>query len=175
MITERIAKFIFEISPDQIPEESFILARSAVMDFVGVTLLGSREKTGEIIMDYVKKIQGVPSAGVIGGGFKAPVQFAALANGTMGHALDYDDLSFVYNAHPTVTLAPVILALGESLSLTGKEVLTAYVIAFEVGSCISSPVVNSHYQQGFHSTGTVGVIGRYGRCLSITKTECSTD
>jgi 2-methylcitrate dehydratase PrpD len=169
MITEKIAKFIFEISPDQIPEESFILARSAVMDFVGVTLLGSREKTGEIIMDYVKKIQGVPSTGVIGGGFKAPVQFAALANGTMGHSLDYDDLSFVYNAHPTVTLAPVILALGESLGLTGKEVLAGYVVAFEVGSCISSPVVNSHYQQGFHSTGIVGVMGATAAASRLLK------
>ena len=113
--------------------------RSAIMDFVGVALAGSKEQTGEIISKYVRQVRGIPSAGVIGAGFKAPVQLAALANGTMGHALNYDDLSFVYNAHPSVTLVPVILSLGEYTGATGKEALTAYIVGFEAGACISSP------------------------------------
>jgi 2-methylcitrate dehydratase PrpD len=169
MITGRVSRFIVEVSPDQISEESYSVARSAIMDFIGVALAGSKEKTGEIITDYVKQVQGVPSAGVIGAGFKAPVQMAALANGTIGHALNYDDLSFVYNAHPSVTLAPVILALGEYLEVTGKEALTAYIAGFEVGSCISSPVVNIHYHQGWHSTGTVGVLGATAAAARLLK------
>jgi 2-methylcitrate dehydratase PrpD len=171
MITERVANFIYEISPDKIPAESFGLARSAILDFVGVALAGSKQKTGEIISEYVRQIQGAASAGVIGAGFKAPPQLAALANGTMGHALDYDDLSFVYNAHPSVTLVPVVLALGESLGLTGKEVLMAYIVGFEVGSYVSSPVANSHYRQGWHSTGTVGVIGATAAAARLLKLD----
>lgn len=169
MITERVSRFIHEVSPDDIPQESYSLACLAVMDFIGVALAGSKEKTGEIIIDYVKQMQGVPSAGVIGAGFKAPVQLAALANGTIGHALNFDDLSFVFNAHPSVTLVPVILALGEYLGVTGKEALTAYIAGFEVGSYISSPVVNIHYHQGWHSTGTVGVMGATATAARLLK------
>jgi 2-methylcitrate dehydratase PrpD len=169
LITERVSRFIVEISPDKIPEDSFSLARSAVMDFVGVALAGSKEKTGEIITDYVKQVQGVPSAGVIGAGFKAPVQLAALANGIMGHALDYDDLSFVYNAHASVTLVPVILALGESLEVTGKEVLMAYIVGFEAAAYMTSPIARSHAHQGYHSTGSVGVMGATAAASRLLK------
>jgi 2-methylcitrate dehydratase PrpD len=59
-----------------------------------------------------------------------------------------------------VSLAPAVLAVGESLGSSGKDVLTAYIIGFEVGACITgSSIVQSHFLQGWHSTGIVGSLG----------------
>jgi 2-methylcitrate dehydratase PrpD len=169
MITEKISQFISKISPDEIPEEAYHFARLGIMDLIGVALAGSREEAGKIIAECIKEMGGKAESGVIGKGFKTSPHLAALANGTMGHALDYDDLSFTYGAHPSCTLVPVVLSLGESTGATGKDVLTAYIVGFEAGVYISSPVAQSHYMQGWHSTGTVGVMGATAAAARLLK------
>ena len=169
MITERVAHFISEISQADIPKEAFKVAQKAIIDFLGVALAGSKEEAGNIIAECVKEMGGEASSGVIGKGFKTSSYLAALANGTMGHALDYDDMSFTYNAHPSVTLVPVVLALGESLGTSGRDILMAYIVGFEAGGYISSPVVQSHYLRGWHSTGTVGSMGATAAAAKLLK------
>jgi 2-methylcitrate dehydratase PrpD len=169
MITDRIAHFIAEIDSEDIPEKAYEIARMAVTDFLGVAMAGSKEEAGNIISACVKEMGGKPSSGVIGKGFKTTPHLAALANGTMGHALDYDDLSFVYGAHPSVTLAPVVLSTGENISAPGKEVLAAYIVGFETCSRISSPIAQSHYMQGWHSTGNIGILGAIAAASRLLK------
>lgn len=100
MLTDTIAHFIFDIDARDIPEEAFNIARAAIMDFIGVAIAGSKEETGTIIADCIKEMGGKASSSVIAKSFKTAPHLAALVNGTIGHALDYDDLSFVYGAHP---------------------------------------------------------------------------
>jgi 2-methylcitrate dehydratase PrpD len=171
VIAERIARFIIGTTPGKIPARAFEVARRGITDFTGVALAGSREEAGDIISGLVRETGGATRSGVIGKGFRTAPHLAALANGTMGHALDYDDLSFTYGAHPSVTLAPAVLALGEGLGASGKEVLAAYVAGFEAGACISSPVAQSHYLQGWHSTGTVGVMGAAAAAARLLKLD----
>jgi 2-methylcitrate dehydratase PrpD len=171
MIAEQVARFIAGLAAEKIPPKAFEVARRGVMDFTGVALAGSREETGKIIAGCVREMGATPASGVIGNSFRTSPHLAALANGTMGHALDYDDLSFTYGAHPSVTLAPVVFALGESLGATGKEVLAAYIVGFEAGACISSPVAQRHYLRGWHSTGTVGVMGATAAAARLLKLD----
>ena len=160
MITERLAHFVSESSAANIPQEAIKFARLASTDFLGVTLAGSKEEAGDILAECVGKLGGTAQSGVVGKGFKTSPYLAALANGTSGHALDYDDMSFAFGGHPSVSLAPTVLGVGESLGVSGIDVLAAYIVGFEVGACITgSSVVQSHYLQGWHSTGTVGSLG----------------
>jgi 2-methylcitrate dehydratase PrpD len=46
---------------------------------------------------------------------------AALANGTMGHALDFDDVTEHLRGHPSVPVTPVVLALGEAMGASGLK------------------------------------------------------
>jgi len=77
----------------------------------------------------------------------------------MGHALDYDDMSVSPIAHPSVFLAPAILALGESIGASGLDALVAYVVGYEVAGCVAEPMFQSHYVQGWHGTSTFGSLG----------------
>ena len=157
--TERIADFIVAIGFDQIPREAVDLAKGVILDCLGVTLAGSQDPSGRIVTECVKELGGNPEAAVIGGGFKTSAPQAALANGTMAHALDYDDIAISWVGHPTAVLLPAVLALGERGKLSGRAVLEGYIIGFEVGAKLGACIGLAHYAWGWHATVTLGTMG----------------
>jgi 2-methylcitrate dehydratase PrpD len=104
---------------------------------------------------------------VIGPSIKAPVRFAAFGNAVGIHADDYDDtqLAVAENRtygllmHPTAPVLSSALAFAESRSLSGQELLLAYNIGVEVECKVAEAISPRHYEEGFHSTGTMGVLG----------------
>ncbi len=157
--TEEMARFIEGCSIDSIPEEAVVAARSAILDCVGVTIAGTADEAGKIITGFVKDLGGNPVATVIGGGFRTDSPHAALANGTMAHALDYDDVTQSMSGHPSVPLVPSVLALGEESGASGEKVLEAYIVGFEVEAKLGRAVNPNHYEKGWHATATLGVFG----------------
>lgn len=159
MITGHLARFVAETAYSDIPKEARLIARLAITDFLGVALAGSKEKTGCLIIEYVKSMGGAPLCTVIGSDFKVSPYLAALANGTLGHILNLDDVSFtVWQGHPSVCLAPPLLALGESTGASGAEIITAYVIGFEAGACLHSELGQSQLAKGWHGTSVLGSV-----------------
>lgn len=61
--------------------------------------------------------------------------------------------------HPTAPVLPAALAIAESRAMTGRDLLLAYNIGVEVETKIAEAINPRHYEDGFHSTGTVGVFG----------------
>src|SRR5919205_2310580 len=86
---------------------------------------------GRISIEYVKMLGGAEQASVVAGGFKTSILNAAYANGTMAHALDFDNTWYPLN-HPTSPTLPAILAIAERDNLRGSKVVEAIVAAFEV-------------------------------------------
>jgi 2-methylcitrate dehydratase PrpD len=84
---------------------------------------------------------------------------AALANGTAAHALDYDDMCFVSLAHPSAPLVAAALAVGELAGTSGRALLDAYIVGFEVEGRLGRAMNPRHYQRGWHCTSTLGTIG----------------
>jgi len=165
---ERIARFVVETKDEEIPPEAVRTARDAALDCVGVALAGAAQPLGQMMLEMTREEGGNPEASVIGGRLRTSTTMAALANGTLAHALDYDDMGGF--GHPSVVLLPPVLALGEKLGAPGRQVLDAYVIGFEVAANLSAA---SHYVQtegGFHSTaffGTMGATAAAARLLEL--------
>lgn len=172
MLTEALATFVVETSYEHLPEEATERAKTHILDCIGVMLAGSRHEVGKHIIQFVKTAGGNPQSSVITGGFKTSAPNAALANGTMGHALDYDDDSDSIIGHPTTVILPAILALGENLA-SGKDVLTSYVIGVEVGARIASVpgFMPGHYEGGWHATSTIGIMGAVAASAKILKLD----
>ena len=158
-VTERMAEFIVETKWADFPALVIERAKKAVVDTVGVTLAGINEPVGWIVANFARKMSGAPEATIIGIGARAAAPLAALANGAMGHALDFDDSSYLLNGHPSVVVLPAVLAQGETQGASGREVLEAFIIGYEISTKLGQGMNPEHYGAGWHSTCTLGTMG----------------
>ena len=140
------------------PDDARAAAARAVLDTVGVTLAGAREPAARIVQRIVVASDHGPCA-IVGSGLRASATDAALANGTAAHALDFDDMCFVSLAHPSAPLVSAALAVGELVCATGRALLDAYIVGFEIEGRLGRAMNPRHYQRGWHCTSTIGTIG----------------
>ncbi|MCZ6451341.1 MAG: MmgE/PrpD family protein [Deltaproteobacteria bacterium] len=168
--TRKIADFVAQTRFDSIPPGALEVAKTALLDSVGVILAGSKEESARICAKLADEERSSQEATVIGQGFKSSTLMAAFSNGTAGHALDYDH-SFSLMGQPTAGLVPAILVLGEKLGVNGRDILEAYVAGFEVTAKIarSLPVLSS--QGGWHSVATVGSLGTAVACAKLLRLD----
>jgi 2-methylcitrate dehydratase PrpD len=95
-------------------------------------------------------------ATVIGGDYQSSVSSAAYINGTLAHALDVDDTAAGTVAHPSSSIVPALFALAEKYKLSGKAVLTAYILGLEVFYRIA--LASDGQMRGWHRTALFGAI-----------------
>ena len=155
-VTGALAGHAADLRYEDIPGDVRTVARHCVLDWLGVTLAGSREDAGRIVREEALEQGGTPQASLIGGGVRTGITQAALVNGTASHALDYDDVQFAFLGHPTVTVLPAVLALAERDGRGGRDLVTAFVAGVETGARIGAYVTEDHYARGHHATGTLG-------------------
>ncbi len=164
-VTEELARFVLETRA--IPDQVRTLATNHLVDGVAVMLAGATEASGAIVRAHLREVGGHPQATVLGSAVRAPLQLAAWANGTAGHAMDYDDTQLatdpqsVYGllTHPTVPALAAGLAAAEGVGASGAALLDAYLVGVEIECRIADAIDPRHYRDGFHSTGTIGVFG----------------
>ncbi len=166
-VEELFAALIAQTKYEDLPREAIESAKKSIIDCIGVAMAGSTEPEGRIIRDEIKGWGGQPEAAVIGGGFKTSVTAAALANGTMAHALDYDDICGSWLGHPSVVLVPTLLALGEKRQSSGKDIIVAYVVGLEVGARLGITVGRQHFAHGWHNTSALGTIAATGAAARL--------
>lgn len=157
--TEAIARYIVNCAYSDIPEEALRRAKLTLLDCLGVAVAGSQHPSSQILLDYVQDTGGSPQATVFGTKMRTSLSDAALANGMLSAALLYDDTCLAMHGHASSTLLPIILGLGENRHLSGRELLEAYMIGFEVESAIGLSIEPEHYEKGWHATSTVGSLG----------------
>ena len=167
--TETVAKWIVDTSYEDIPPEAIRVANESCFDLLGVILAGSKQPLGDLIQQYVGDQGGVPEATILSFGLKTTLPNAALANGTMGHALDYDD--FGGFGHPTVAIFPALLAIGEHLGSSGRDLLEAYVIGCELGLALQYTTKYNQMDKGFHSTAVIGRLASAAACSKLLKLD----
>src|SRR5579863_7732270 len=169
-----------------IPERALAVARNAFLDTIGVALAGAAEP-GSRIVQRLAASEGAGSCRIWGTTLKASATWAALANGVAAHALDFDDMCFVSLAHPSAPLVATALAIGESIGASGRALLEAYVVGFEIEAILGRTMNPKHYQQGWHCTSTLGTVGAAAaasrllqldtrattHCLAIAASEAS--
>jgi 2-methylcitrate dehydratase PrpD len=170
-VTEQLATFVVETVSADVPFEAYARAKEAMLDGLGCALVGAPTPSGKIITQYVRERSEVPRAGLIGGGFKTSAPLAALANATLAHALDFDDVNWSMSGHPSVPLLPAVLALGQEIHASGPEVLLAYTLGFEVETKIGLGINPRHYDLGWHATSTLGTLGAAAACARLLRLD----
>ncbi len=159
-ITEQFVDNMLAIEYQALPRAAIDMAMQVTLDGVAVMLAGATEPlgVGRISTQYVRDMGGAPQASVIAGGFRTSMLNAAYANGTMAHALDFDNTWYPLN-HPTSPTLPAILAIAEHHRLSGRRIIEAIVAAFEVQGRVRLAATGLKTGTGFHKPGTTGTFG----------------
>jgi len=164
--TEKLAQFVLETSYPSFPKPVVHQAKRCFLDLMGVALGGSDQPLSRILIKTAKEFDGKPQATVLGKGLKTNVMNAALINGAMAHALDYDDTHVGAMMHPSAPVIPAVLAVAEWKRLSGKAALEAFILGFEVETRIGIGMGYKHYDRGWHATST---FGRFGAAVAAGK------
>jgi 2-methylcitrate dehydratase PrpD len=153
------AAWLERLSFDDIPPAVVADAKLRFLDVIGVSLAASAAPVGEVARRTALRLGTREEATVLGFGDRVPATSAALANGTMAHALDFDDThneSVIHVSAPVVTTA---LAAGELARASGKAVLTAAIGGAEITCRIGCVVPGGFHKRGYHPTGVIGTFG----------------
>ena len=180
-LTKYVAQFIVNTKYEDIPGDVLDLGKKSILDGFGLALAGSASTMAPLVRRYVQGLglgdtkSGMIGASIIGASMRAPARFAAFANGVSIHADDYDDTQLssakdrVYGllTHPTVATLTSAFALGELGKRSGKDMMLGYHVGVEVECKIAEAIAPRHYNDGFHSTGTIGTFGSAAACAKL--------
>jgi 2-methylcitrate dehydratase PrpD len=168
-ITKALAGYIVRLNFSDLPEDVVERAKLCFLDWMGVTLAAVDEPLADILVQVAEIQGGNPQASVIGRRLRTSVQQAALINGSVSHALDFDDGQRKMIGHPSVPVFPAILALGEWKRSTGKDFITAFIAGCEAECRVAYIVCPDHYRWGWHATGTLGHFGAAAGCANLLR------
>jgi 2-methylcitrate dehydratase PrpD len=173
--TEVLAAFVAGTTFTELPMAVVEAAKIAILDGVANLLAGSSQPVARIIARYVHEMGGAAACGVVGWGFKTNPPQAAFANGVFLHCLDFEVQGYPA-AHGTSAILPATLALAEAGGATGRAVLTAYAVGWEVQSRLRT-AGPKHQPHPFHPPGIFGPLAAAaasGKVLELSQDQIRT-
>jgi 2-methylcitrate dehydratase PrpD len=170
-LTERVAGFVAGFDAKALPERCIEAARVGIADCVGVMMAGCREQTAEIVRSLAATAAGPDAAPEVPSGRPLSAADAALVNGVAGHVLDYDDVGL--DGHPSVVLAPAILAEGWTLEASGADAIAAYVAGYEVWAALLELEPGALHERGFHPTAIWGPLAAAAACARLNRLDAA--
>ena len=158
-LLQRLAAKVSAFGPADVTPAAVNLARTAIIDTLGVTLAGAGEPAAALLRDLPGATAADGPCTVFGTTLRAGELEAAFANGVASHALDYDDFSEPMGGHQSVPLVAPLMAVAEARGFSGAQVIEAYLVGIETEIRFARAVNFVHYDKGWHPTATVGIFG----------------
>ena len=176
-VADVISEFSTGLSFNDLPAAAIDAAKRSILDTLAVGVAGARSSTGQSAINAFAANGAGGTATVLGTKFTAHPALAALINGTLGHALDFDDVwadddgVIAWRGHPSVCVLPAVLAAGEAEGCDGATALLAYIIGVEIAGKLGT-VFGPHLgRAGFHPTPIVGTVGAAAAVARVIKLD----
>jgi 2-methylcitrate dehydratase PrpD len=161
----RLATFAGATASRPLPEELARGAKRSLLDILGVALAARSEDPSRIALEVMAGAGDGEEATVLASGRRLPVSAAAMVNGTMAHALDFDDTHLPSVLHPSASVVPAVLAAAESFDASGAEVLAAIAVGNEITCRLGMAAYDAElrnsifFEHGMHATSICGTVG----------------
>lgn len=147
-------------------------AGAAFVDTAACMLAGADDDAPRAACEAVAR-WGSGAAAVVGMPHRLPAPWAALVNGTAAHALDYDDILEISNAHVSAVLVPTLLALGQERGADGASCVDAFIVGVEVLARLGEALNPTHYFRGWHTTSTLGTPAAAAACARLLRLDAA--
>jgi len=172
--TRALASYIVASRLEEIPADVRNEARRALVNYLGCAVGGSPHPAVDRAIQALGPYSGKPTACVLGRVERLDPLHASLMNGISSHVYDYDDTTPKNYIHPSSPVASALFAYASSHPVRGRDFVHAFILGFEAESRIGNAVYPSHYDAGWHITGTAGTFGAavaIGKLLNLPLQE----
>ncbi len=164
-LLQRFSRFAAEVTYESLPPAVVASLKARALDTIGLCLAATPLDTSAMALNLAVSWGGREEATTIGAPHRLPAPSAGFVNGTLAHSLDYDDTHLPSVLHPSASLIPGVLAVGEAINASGKDVLAAAAIGYEL--CVRAGMAaydrklgNSvFFERGWHATSICGTLG----------------
>lgn len=174
-ISRSLADWIVRTRYDDLPSSILDATEEFILDLIGCVVGGTTEESSRILTDLAASWG--PSDGpstLIGRHARTSSPLAALVNGTSGHALELDDTHPEAGCHCGVAVIPAALAIAEQEGCTGRELLLATALGYEVMARVGESLLGKAFWRGFHTTGILapfGAVVASGKLLGLNRDQ----
>ena len=154
-------------NPDDAQTELLALARLTLMDVSGVAIAARKEPLVRSLIEVYTNLGSTGKCSVLSHPLSLDPLAAATVNGSMNHALDFDDTLPQFLGHPSAVLWGALLPLAQLRSINPRKALDAYLVGLEVGSLLVQFLGPAHYTAGWHGTATIGRNAAAAACAHL--------
>lgn len=151
-ISRRLAAFVLGTHTGDIPHIARERAKMSIASTIASAAMGYHIKSTQIIRDLEKECGGSGQSSVWFDNAKLPTSHAARINALSSDAAASDDSDLRSIAHIGTIISSCSIAVGEHLSLQGKDILEAMVLGYEVAGRIDESLTPGRMQSGFHGS-----------------------
>lgn len=172
-LSAQIAAFITRTHYDDLPPEVVGKTKQCILDALGVSLAASRLGEGcRAFIDLAIEQGGREQSTILGDSRKVPTEAAALVNGALAHALDYEDSHDIALIHPNAPTVPAALALAEALgTVSGKELITAVAVGCDIAVRLSLALKVSIADYGWYPPPILAAFGATAAAAKILRLD----
>lgn len=157
---------------EDVPQEAVEATKKDILDTLSTTLAGSSAEGTQALIDQVRYWGGREESSILIHGGKVPSPEAALVNGQMAHARDYDDVYHLARIHVGAVNVPTGFGVAEKLGgVSGSELITAILIGIDIELRLAQA---AQLWTQFHPTATYGYFGSCataGRLLGLNQEQ----
>lgn len=171
-LSQSLAHYIASTSYEDMSKEVVEFTKLCILDYFGSAFAGASKPPVQMIDDMIKEMGGHEQATLVTGG-KTSVVNTALVNGAASHIVELDDIHKSSIIHAATVVIPAALAVAEWKQLSGKDVITAVAIGYDVCFRVGEAVSPSHYYY-WHNTATCGTFGSaaaVAKLLNLTEEQ----
>jgi 2-methylcitrate dehydratase PrpD len=173
-VTQTLARYLVAARFEDLPQSVRKEAARSLLNWMSVAVGGSRHEAVEMALAAVAPFAGAAQATVLGRTERLDIMHAALLNGISSHVFDFDDTDLTTAVHPSAPVLPVLLALAEYRTVSGRDFINAMVLGIEAECRIARAVTPTHQAVGWHPTGSVGSFGAAvaaGKIIGLDETR----
>lgn len=165
-VSRTLADFVAATSWTDVAAQS-IEARRSILNFFATALGSARDPVVMAAMRSLSPFSGAATSTVIGHSQPMDALCASFLNAISANLLDFDDTHPETIIHPAAPVAAPVLALAETRTLSGRDLLTAFILGVDVECRIGNAVSPRHYARGWHITSTCGIFGAAAACAKL--------
>lgn len=164
MIVNELGKFVSQVSYQGLPTDVVEAVKIRVLDVLASGLVGYQLGNHKLVLSI---LDGTGNATIWGEGMHLSLRHAVLVNSFLAHSTYLEDGSRYAGGHPSSTVIPGAIALGETEHVSGKDLIASVAAGYDVFLRLGRATYPSSVVRGFQPTAVLASVGLAAACANM--------